>query len=212
MSFLKKRKTGTREVREPVLIVCEDSKSSVYYLKEKVKSARLTSTEVEVSGDSNSAPISVVDFAIERKRQQRIKAKKEGIYEYKEIYCVMDVDNHDTLRNAIIKAKDHLLLPIISNESFELWYLLHFTDQNAHIERHKINKKLSEYLGKDYDKADEKIFEYLMQKGNEKNAIERAKKLEKQSLDSDPDLLIKKNPTTDVYVLIEKINELSRNG
>ena len=51
-----------------------------------------------------------------------------------------------------------------------------------------------------------------MQKGNEKNAIERAKKLEKQSLDSDPDLLIKKNPTTDVYVLIEKINELSRNG
>ena len=74
MSFLKKRKTGTREVREPVLIVCEDSKSSVYYLKEKVKSARLTSTEVEVSGDSNSAPISVVDFAIERKRQQRIIA------------------------------------------------------------------------------------------------------------------------------------------
>jgi hypothetical protein len=136
MSFLKKRKTGTREVREPILIVCEDSKSSVYYLKGKVKSARLTSTDVEVSGDSNSAPISVVDYAIKRKKAQKINAKKKGIYEYKEIYCVMDVDNHDTLQNAIVKTKDHLLLPIISNESFELWYLLHFTDQNAHIERH----------------------------------------------------------------------------
>ena len=45
-----------------------------------------------------------------------------------------------------------------------------------------------------------------------KMQLKEQKKLEKQSLDSDPDLLIKKNPTTDVYVLIEKINELSRNG
>ncbi|MCB1194366.1 MAG: RloB domain-containing protein [Leptospiraceae bacterium] len=211
MSYIKKRKTGKKEVREPILIVCEDSKSSVFYLRDRIRVERLTTTQVEVSGESNSAPISVVDYAIQRKKEQRRKAKREGIYEFKEIYCVMDVDNHETLSNAKRKALDNNLIPIVSNECFELWYLIHFIEQNAYIERNDIYKKLNKIIEKEYNKSDKKISEDLNEKGSEKEAINRAKKLERQSEDSNPELFIKKNPSTDVYILVEKIIELSKN-
>jgi len=205
MSWIKQRKKQFKEVRKPLLIVCEDSKSSVYYLKEKVRSCGLSSDDVKVDGDSDSSPKSVVDYAIKEKAKQKKLAKHNGIYEYEEVYCVMDVDDHPTLKAALVKAKDNNLVSIVSNECFELWYLLHFIEYSTKLlNRKEIEKLFTLHLGKLYEKSDEKMFSIL--KDKEMHAINIAEQLEasanKESEERDPI----RNPSTEVHFLINKIN------
>lgn len=175
MGWLKTRRTEFFTVPQPVLIVCEDAKSSVYYLRKKIKSLKLHNADVEVDGNSGSAPMSVVDYAIQRKKENKQEAKKKKQQPYGKIFCVMDVDDHPNLKAAIEKAIANGLTPIVSNECFELWYLLHFIDYSTKSRnRSEINKELTPLLGKEYQKADENIFEKI--RGNEAKAIALAKK------------------------------------
>lgn len=209
MKRLSNRRVDFKEVKKPILIVCEDSKSSVIYFRKKIKDLHVNPVDVEVDGDSDSSPISVVNYAIERKKAQLRQSKKSGTEEYEQIYCVMDVDDHPSIKDAIMKARANSLIPIVSNQCFELWYLLHFMQYStAHIHRDNIEREFSKLLGTKYNKADENIYEILKSKGNEQNAIALAKKLivsaESESTQIDPH----RNPSTTVFVLIEKLNSL----
>lgn len=214
MGFPKQRKAKYKKLKQPILIVCEDSKSSVFYLKKKARSKGLNPEEVVVNGDSDSAPISVVNFALDIKNRQKKQARKNGTLAYKDIYCVMDVDDHPSLREAIIKARDNGMIPIISNESFELWYLLHFiTYSTAHKDRAELNRELSVFLGKQYDKGDDTMFDLIKQKGGvESNAIALAYRLDSAAKNESDDRDPLRNPSTEVYILIERINNFSTNG
>jgi hypothetical protein len=205
-SSLKKRKTGVKHPKGPILIVCEDSKSSVFYLKDKIRNLRIIPL-VDVDGDSDPAPISVVNYAIERRKQQKREARERGIEEYRTVYCVMDVDEHPTIRQAIVKARDNGLVAIISNQCFELWYLLHFIDYStAFLHRDEICRRLEKFIGKEYEKGDKAMYEILKRLGNEAKAIGLARRLktaaQEESEEKDP----LRNPSTDVFELIEKLN------
>lgn len=203
------RKTNFKEVPKPILIVCEDSKSSVFYLRSKIRDLRLSPVDIEVDGGADSSPSSVVKYAIDRKKEQKRQAKENQTEEYGDIYCVMDVDEHPTIKNAIQQAKDLGLVAIVSNQSFELWYLLHFMEYStAYIHRDDLVRKLKSYLGKEYDKADDKIFKMLSSKGSEEKAIKNAKKLEVAALKDSDERFPLRNPSTEVYKLIEKLNQL----
>lgn len=205
MSWIKPRKKEFKDVRKPILIVCEDSKSSVYYLRAKVRSCGLSPDDVKVDGDSDSSPISVVDYAIKEKAKQLKLAKENKIYEYEAVYCVIDVDDHPTLKAALSKARDNKLISIVSNECFELWYLLHFIPYSTkHLSRRELEKQLTTHLGKPYDKGDDKIFYQI--KDKESTAINIAKQLDSSALSESSERNPKRNPSTDVYVLIEAIN------
>ena len=204
MSRLRYRTRKIKPFCPQILIVSEDSKSSVYYLKEKIRSKGLNPDDVHVTGESDSAPIKVVDYAIKLKKE---RLKNPDIPPYSEIYCVMDVDEHTTLKAAINKAKANYLIPIISNECFELWYLLHFEKYSTkHRKRVDLKKELVNHLGKDYEKGDDSIFQILDDSGFEENAIDNAEKLETYATGTSTqrDPLI--NPTTEVYKLIRRIN------
>ena len=199
MGWPKTRETEYVSVPQPILIVCEDKKSAVFYLKAKIKSLRLHYADVVVDGDSGSAPISVVDYAI----------KKKGGKENQLVYCVMDVDDHTTLKTAIAKAKANGLRTIISNESFELWYLLHFIAYStASLSRKQINKALSEKLAKSYDKGDKGIFEMI--KAHEGNAWKVAALLYKHAKENSTqrDPLI--NPSTEVHLLLTHLHKVAK--
>ncbi len=89
----------------------------------------------------------------------------------------MDVDDHPNLKSAIQQAKDNDLIPIISNQAFELWYLLHFIEySSAYIHRNDIYKKLDAIMSKNYDKGDKSIFELINTKGDEKKGNYACKK------------------------------------
>lgn len=206
-AWLKTRKTEFKPVKKPVLIVCEDGKSSVFYFLAKIKDLRLHPADVEVSGKSGSAPVSVVEYALERKKQNQREAKRNGTEPYDKIYCVIDVDDHPKLAEAIDTGLANGLIPIVSNECFELWYLLHFIDYSTKSRNRKeLAQELKKYLGKEYDKADKTI--YYIIKNREAHAIEVSKKLLERAIDESEQRRPYRNPSTEVHLLIEYLNSL----
>ena len=117
------RRKPLRVPSTTILIVCEDSKSSPDYFRRFRSELSLTSVTVEVYGEEcGSAPISVVNYAIDRKKETETSSIRD---KYDEIFCVIDIDEHET-DQAIQKARDNNLNMIISNPCFEYWYILHF--------------------------------------------------------------------------------------
>jgi hypothetical protein len=112
--------------RRRALIVCEGEKTEVYYLKALVRSLGLTTADVEVCGDCDSAPIKVVEFG---------EDKFEDDPDYDLIFFVFDRDAHTTYDEALRKIeelqknrkfKETDLNAITSIPCFEIWFLLHF--------------------------------------------------------------------------------------
>jgi len=108
------------------LIVCEGAKTEPAYLKALVASLGLTTAQVEVSGDGDSVPTSVVKFG-------------EGIFnddpDFDLIFFVFDKDSHKDYDAALLLVENLRKLPelvgktvaaITSIPCFEIWFLLHF--------------------------------------------------------------------------------------
>lgn len=122
-----------------------------------------------------------------------IQAAQEYVEENKivdaEIWCVYDKDSFPAADfNAVSQKADVLnsqqkkvvYRVAWSNQCIEYWFILHFdqydSDNDREYYKQYLNRKFVELgLGK-YKKNDKRIFEILMDKGDPKLAIRRAKK------------------------------------
>ncbi len=197
-----KRKKPSRKENKKILIVCEDSKSSLLYLDKLRKFHSISSKDIVIlSPNSRSAPCNLIEYGKKKLEKERFDI----------IYFVFDRDKHTTYDNTLdmIKELDIKAYAITSNPCFELWYLLHFKYNTRSFsdcgELIKELKKEPEF--NDYRKGDKdcRFFEKIQSKIQ--CAIENSEKLSK-----DKDILGKKhhrNPTTYVYELVECFEKIS---
>jgi 7-cyano-7-deazaguanine synthase in queuosine biosynthesis len=89
-----------------------------------------------------------------------------------------------------------------ANQCFELWYWLHFDYQHTAVSRAEYGSRLSERLGRKYDKADMTLYEAL--KDLQRNAIRNAKNLLASYGAYNPE---KDDPSTTVHLLVEFLNQ-----
>lgn len=119
------RRQSSRESYDRVLVVCEGSKTEPNYLRELVDCLKLSSANVEVDGDSGSSPISVVQHARRRNREERDKGDT-----YDRVFCVFDKDTHASYSQAVsesaISRPAGVFQAVPSVPCFEYWLLLHF--------------------------------------------------------------------------------------
>ena len=128
-----KRRPGSRPPRQCILIVCEGRQTEPNYFKALCRELRLTSVEVEVVTGSGSAPISVVDSALELKHQREhdVRKKCTNSLKFDAVWCVFDRENpqhNSSFPRAVDKAASNQLELAVSTPAFEYWYLLHFID------------------------------------------------------------------------------------
>jgi RloB-like protein len=116
---------------------------------------------------------------------------------FDEIWCVVDVDEHKRLPEARNLAEKHGVRLAVSNPRFELWALLHFREQHAHIAGDEVVRLLRGFIPK-YDK---RIPCHSLLNGYEK-AVQRAKLLERLRIESDDP---HGNPSTGVWRLVERM-------
>ena len=122
------RNTFEREAKElpgrkSVLIVCEDEKNAPEYFRALCRELRISSATI--SPASGSAPINVVDFAVDK------YGRDDG---YDQVFCVFDRDQHESYTRALQKiaalsGHAQQSVPIsagVAIPCFELWFLLHF--------------------------------------------------------------------------------------
>lgn len=125
------------------------------------------------------------------------------------VWCVFDKDDFpvDDFNNSILKvdqlnksSSEIRYHSIWSNESFELWFLLHFERLGTSISRSSYITKLEKYLGKQYKKNSTEMFDLLLSKGSPSFAIKNSISLLK---DYGGDVMpSEKNPATMVHELV----------
>lgn len=190
---LKQRKVGSKDTEKKVLIVCEGARTEPSYFK-KFK----VNTKCEIVG-AGCNTVSVVEKALQM----------FSTGNFKEAWCVFDRDSFTKKRvkAALTLARQNNINIAFSNESFELWYVLHFAYLDTKITRADYVKALTGYLGKPYKKNDEDMYQILLE--NQHKAIERSKRLYSEMLlpgacecDS--------YPYTTIHTLVERLNKLGQ--
>ncbi len=160
----KSRPTGRgvpfRNPKKAILVVCEGEKTEEQYFNDMRRIERLHSAKVKVV--ARGEPRSIIDFA-------KTQAK-----EFEIIVCIYDCDNRAKYKNYNIEARDNDFALGVSNPCFELWCLLHYTDQTAAIESRKAISGLKEHLPQ-YEKKMGGIYAALQKR--QKQAMTRAGKL-----------------------------------
>lgn len=196
-----KRNRPKRASYDRVLIVCEGSKTEPNYFRELVDHLRLNSANVEVDGESDSSPRSVVAHAIKRYQNDN---------EFDQIYCVFDRDEHATFHEALQLIRESRKIPLnatVSVPCFEYWLLLHYeftTKPYAGFGERSaadcVIVDLKRHLP-GYAKGDKKLFKQLRDK--QTVAIERSKRVMEQCEKNQTD-----NPSTQTHLLVEYLNRL----
>lgn len=211
MSKKFERKHNQRKQYNFIYIFTEGKKTEPIYFgfrkKEIESEIRRKNIKVEIKGKGSNT-ISLVDFALDFIIKEEIDLKTD------ECWVVFDKDDFDKdFDNAINKAIGNNLKVAYSNEAFELWFLLHFIFINSTIARKDYNKKITENFRKltgnkkyKYDKVESVQLLIEKIKNKESEAIKNAKKLLKQY--GDENSFLKKNPSTTVHLLVEKLNKL----
>lgn len=133
--------------------------------------------------------------------------------EYKRKWVVIDKDDYkkEQINSAIERAKQLDICVAISNESYELWLLLHFKNISRSTGRKslksQLNKIFKEKYKVDYTKSSKDIYNFVI--GEQPRAIQNAKALARNYINVDgcinPFL---NNPLTTIYELVEYLNNI----
>ncbi len=204
-NILRRRKPA-REPYAKVLIVCEGEKTEPLYFNGLRDHYRLSSTNIEVTGECGSSPLDVFNHA----RQRYTEESKAGD-PFDRVYCVFDKDNHTSYEQALDRINRarplDTFFAIPSVPSFEYWLLLHFiclTRPYMPLPGNSAsNQVLTELLGyyPEYRKGLDSVFERLY--SNLEDAKRNATRglMQVQAADTD-------NPSTYAHFLVEYLQQI----
>lgn len=200
-----RRRAARLDPRPRILVVCEGEKTEPAYLGEIGREEEVRLIEIVIVRAAG-VPKTLVERAAKMKRdsEQEAARHRDTLLRYDEVWCVFDVDDHPMLNEARQQARDNGIRLAISNPCFELWLVLHFQDQHAHIHRKDVQRTCRSHM-RDYHKT----ARYADLKPNYREAVERASKLdERHARDNQPGT----NPSTSVYTLTERLRGLGRDA
>lgn len=199
-----RRKKNVRERQVRFLIVCEGTKTEPNYFRALIRDNTSTVIDVEIWGEGQGAS-DLVDRAVKIKES----LEKRNAMSFDRVWVVFDKDDRTDFNKAIDKANKLGFKSAWSNESFELWFCLHFEYLNTPIGRSDYIKKLEGFFSKGtgdnnfkYKKGSPDIYELLKAYGNEDSAKAHAKKLRALY---DDDNYAEHNPCTMVDILVEEL-------
>ena len=201
------RNNPERQLQPRILIVCEDSKSSAFYLEELAKDLGLSAVTVE-GKRCGSAPSSVLAFA-----QEQYENSVKDRNPYYRVYCVFDRDKHDCFDTTVqaiadIKPKN-TFFAVTTMPCFEFWLMLHFVYDTSPYQASanktscgNANTKLKLHWA-DYGKNKRGI--YAHSKDYMQTAINHAKLLVNHNLTTNSI-----NPQTNIHTLVEYLQSIPR--
>lgn len=196
------RRQPKRASYDRVLIVCEGSKTEPNYFRELVDHLKLNTANVEIDGDSDPSPKSVVAHAKRRYQQEE---------DFDRVFCVFDKDEHSTYHQAVRELAAEELAPVFaaitSVPCFEYWLLLHFiftTKPYARSESYSpgqhVLRDLKVHLPA-YSKGSQQVYLQLMP--HTELAIRHAERAGQQATHNQTD-----NPSTLVHRLVTYLRTL----
>lgn len=193
-----RRRGPSRQPKIRILVVCEGKKTEPLYLSQLQRHVRNPRVHVEPVGPAG-VPVTVVQTAIELRKQAEEEARRQRDENllWDQVWAVFDMDDHPNVANARQLAMSHDIRLAVSNPCFELWALLHFVDQRAHIERARLRAILQQHVP-GYDKE----LPFAKVHTGYSEAVRRARELDDAAERAGRP---GRNPTTGVHRLTEVI-------
>jgi hypothetical protein len=189
------RATETRDERTKILVVCEGQKTEPNYFNAFPVDKEVVVLEVSGSGANTDTLVleagSLRQAAIDRKQP------------YNQVWCVFDRDAFppDRTNRAFDLASQRKIRIAFSNQSFELWYVLHFNFHDTPQTRQRYVEMLSRYMERTYQKNDTEMYAALLSR--QPVAIRNAKTLLGRYCPPRPE---QDDPSTTVHLLVEELN------
>lgn len=189
------RREKTRVSPKIVLVVTEGNKTEEIYFKNyKIRGAGYV---LHIKHTNIKDPVGLLNYTI-----TQIDDFDLDFEEGDTVWCVCDVDHHQN--SAIQKASQTASLNkiklILSNPSFELWYLLHFTTHQTPLNNVELIDKLKKFIP-DYKKNEDVYKETILKRAD---ALKNSKELIIKHLANKISLHSREsNPHTSVSDLIE---------
>jgi hypothetical protein len=201
---------ATRQLVAYFLIVCEGEKTEPNYFKAFPRNSKKFVVDLTTIG-TGSNTLSLVDRAIE------LRDKSEQ--DFDRVWVVFDKDSFKPVQfnKAILKATTNTINCAWNNESFELWYLLHFQNRTTPMSRDQYKNAIEECVNQRIGTASKKrkpepfrymknspdMYDVLQKYGDQRLAIRWAKELERNHIGEN---YATHNPCTLVYKLVEELN------
>lgn len=139
------RRTRQRPPRPEIRVLVEGAKTEDGYL---LPLRRMLREHVLITvDDRGGAPLTLVERAVDTKRDAEREAARGRGRAFDEVWCVFDRDEHPNVDEALQLASQHGIEVVMSNPCIELWFILHFEDQTASIDRHAAQRRSAELLG-----------------------------------------------------------------
>lgn len=150
--------------------------------------------------DFHGPPAKLVERAIAGRRQEERDAKRGRGQPYDEVWCVFDVDEHPACNDAIVRALGNDINVAVSNPCIELWFVLHYEDQMAYIDRKAAQRRSKELLRCSKSLSDEALDDLT---SRHREASKRARRLDdKHTKDGSPS---RSNPSSNVWQLVDRM-------
>lgn len=96
--------------------------------------------------DTHGDPLTLVDAALKRRRSEQREQDRGRGRAHTEYWCVFDRDEHATFDKAVALARQEKINLAVSNPCLELWFVWHFQDQTAYIERGDVQRLSRSHL------------------------------------------------------------------
>lgn len=191
------RTAGKRDQRRIIRVLTEGAVTEPGYLVQWARRNRRIHIEF---ADSGMAPLSLVQRARDYQQANRRSRRGGRGIDFDEIWCVFDVDQHPNLAQAINEAQQSGIGVALSNPCFELWLILHYEDQTAHIDRRAAQRRARDLGATDAKRLEPSNVETLLF-GYEAAKV-RAQQLRERHLanGSDPT----ENPSSTVWELVDR--------
>jgi RloB-like protein len=194
-----KSKSSSIANRIQLIIFCEGKKTESIYLTHWYRLYR-SKVIAKIAPHEHTTPFELVRTAVDQRRADLREARRGRGSPYDQYWCMFDVDEHPHILEALELAKANNINVALSSPCVELWFLLHFDDQTAYIDRHDAQRKSRDHLS--CDKVLTPTALDLLVSNYEK-AKDRAQSLERKHIGdaSDPPW----NPYSDAWQLVDAI-------
>jgi hypothetical protein len=192
------RQVTARAQRREILAFVEGRETEERYLTHWARRHR---DRVLVTIDPfRGGPLQLVEHAVEAKKRDERDAKRGRGKPYDEIWCVFDIDEHPNIESARSLAERNDIALAVSNPCIELWFLLHFAERFAYLDRYEAQRLARAHLG-----AGKVLHEGALETLTVRieDATRRAQKLEeKHEGDGSP---LGANPGSGMWRLVDRI-------
>lgn len=187
-----RRKEATKELFYSFLIISEGTRTEPEYFR------HFTSRRSRVQAVG-------ADRSTMKLAEDALRIRDLDTFDYK--WLVFDKDDNQDFNEAITYAEQKGFQCAWSNESFELWFCLHFIDLTSAVSRRQyieiLEREIRKFIpGFVYSKGGNVMYEILKQYGSEDTAKLRAQKLRLGYRDKD---YSSHNPCTTVDILVDKL-------